>query len=53
VRAAADGPVELSLLPKDVFNQLLHGSPPTQEALKNVARTRLEENLNRNGDCAE
>jgi ABC-type lipoprotein export system ATPase subunit len=53
VRAAAEGPVELSLLPKEVFNQLLHSSPPTQEVIEGVAQTRLEENLTRNGDCRE
>jgi ABC-type lipoprotein export system ATPase subunit len=50
VRAANNGPVELSLLSKNGFQQLVDGSPPTQEMLSRVARTRREENLARNGD---
>ena len=53
VRAAAGGPVELSLLPKEIFHQLLRGSPSTQEVLEDVAHTRREENLTMNGDCGE
>jgi CRP-like cAMP-binding protein len=53
VRAATSGPVELSLLPKDIFYQLLATSPSTQEVLEDVAQTRWEENLTRNGDCGE
>jgi ABC-type lipoprotein export system ATPase subunit len=51
VRAAATGPVELSLLPKNGFQQLLRGSPPTQAMVAEVARIRLEENRAQNGDC--
>ena len=53
VRAAANGPVELSLLPKEDFVQLLSGSPPTREALESVARSRDEENRAQNECCEE
>ena len=53
VRASETGPVELSLLSKDVFHQLLRGSPPTQEMVAKVAEIRLEENLAQNGNCEE
>ncbi len=53
VRAAPTGPVELSLLPKDVFHQLLQESPPTQEMVATVAQIRFEENRAQNGDCEE
>ena len=53
VRAASTGPVELSLLSKNGFHQLLRRSPPTQEMVKRVAEMRLEENLAQNGDCEE
>ncbi len=52
-RAAPGEPVELALLPKEEFHQLLRGSPPTQDAVEKVARIRLEENLTQNGDCGE
>jgi ABC-type lipoprotein export system ATPase subunit len=52
-RAAPGGPVELALLSKEEFHQLLHGSPPTQNVIEKVARIRLEENLEQNGDCGE
>ena len=52
-RAAATGPVELSLLPKDGFHELLRGSPPTQEMVATVARMRLEENRAQNGNGEE
>jgi ABC-type lipoprotein export system ATPase subunit len=52
-RAAPTGPVELSLLPKDGFHQLLRGSPPTQEMVAQVAQMRLEENRAQNGNCEE
>jgi ABC-type lipoprotein export system ATPase subunit len=51
-RAAATGPVELSLLPKDGFQRLLGGSPSTREMVARVAQMRRDENLARNGDCA-
>jgi ABC-type lipoprotein export system ATPase subunit len=50
VRSAVTGPVELSLLPKEGFCQLLRGSPPTQEMVTEVARLRLAENRSQNGD---
>ena len=53
VRAAATGPVELSLLPKDGFHQLLRGSPPTREMMAKVARMRTQENRTQNGNGAE
>jgi len=52
-RAAATGPVELSLLPKEGFHQLLRGSPPTQEMVSTVAKFRLQENQARNGSVQE
>jgi ABC-type lipoprotein export system ATPase subunit len=52
-RAAALGPVELSLLPKDSFQQLLGGSPATREMVAQVAQKRLTENRAQNGDCEE
>jgi len=51
VRAAYSGPVELSLLPKESFEDLLNRSPSTQEVVEKVAKKRLEENLAQNGDC--
>ena len=51
VRAAPSGPVELSLLPKDGFRNLLRGSPSTGEMVTQVARMRLAENQAQNGDC--
>jgi ABC-type lipoprotein export system ATPase subunit len=53
VRAAATGPVELSILSKNGFQQLLGGSPPTREMIAQVARKRLAENRARNGSCEE
>ncbi|MCK4898054.1 MAG: hypothetical protein KAS38_04725 [Anaerolineales bacterium] len=53
VDAAAEGSVKLSLLPREVFYQLLRGSPPTHKVLENAAQTHLEGNLTRNGDCGE
>lgn len=53
VRASSEMPVSLSLIPKEDFNQLLSGSPPTLDMVKNVAQTRLEENLAQNGGCDE
>jgi ABC-type lipoprotein export system ATPase subunit len=45
VRASMTGPVELALLDKQQFTQLLNGSPTTERVLAEVAQTRLEENL--------
>jgi ABC-type lipoprotein export system ATPase subunit len=53
VRAAHTGPVELSLLPKESFEEILHSSPSTQEVVEKVAKKRLEENLAQNGDCEQ
>jgi ABC-type lipoprotein export system ATPase subunit len=53
VRAAATGPVELSLIPKDGFHQLLRGAPSTQEMVNKVAEMRLEENRAQGGSCEE
>jgi energy-coupling factor transporter ATP-binding protein EcfA2 len=47
VRAASDRSVELALLPKEEFINLLDNSRPTQEVLKQVAQARLSENKNR------
>ena len=51
VCAAPGGPLELALIPKDLFIQLLDGSPATQRSISAVAQSRLEENLAHNGDC--
>jgi ABC-type lipoprotein export system ATPase subunit len=52
-RAAASGPVELSLLPRNDLIQLLQESPTTQEMLSAVAQMRFDENRARNGNCEE
>ena len=52
-RAAATGPVELSLLPKNGFQQLLGGSAPTREMVEKVARMRRDENRALNGNCED
>jgi len=43
VRAAPDGPVELLVLSRTDFNQMLDESPLTQEAISNVVQDRLQE----------
>jgi CRP-like cAMP-binding protein len=53
VRAAKNGPVELALLEREQFAQLLRGSPPTEQALAEVAQARLEENLSQSEGCRE
>ena len=53
VRAAGRGPVELSLLSKNGFQQLLADSSPTREAVARVAEMRRRENLAQNGECEE
>jgi putative ABC transport system ATP-binding protein len=53
VRAAATGPVELSLIPKDDFHRLLQQSPSTHEMVEKVAQIRFEENQAQNGNCGE
>jgi CRP-like cAMP-binding protein len=52
-RASATGPVEVSLLPKNGFQELLGGSPASREMLDRVAQKRLAENRARNGNCEE
>ncbi len=44
IRAAADGPVELAALHRDLFVNLLHDSPLTEEAIGRIVQARLEEN---------
>jgi len=51
VQAADAGALELALIPRDLFQRLLEGSPATGQALSEIAHDRLEENLSRNGDC--
>ncbi len=51
VRSAPGGALELALISKDLFIQLLDGSPATQHSISAVAQSRLEENLAHNGDC--
>ena len=45
VRAAEDKPVTVSVLPKELFCDLLGQSPPLAEELKRVAETRYQENI--------
>jgi CRP-like cAMP-binding protein len=52
-RAAPGESVELALLPWEIFQQLLRGSPPTEEALTRVAQDRLAENQSRNEGCID
>lgn len=52
-RAASDRSVEVALLPREIFDHLLRGSPPTEEALIRVAQDRRAENLSRSEGCAE
>jgi len=52
-RAAASGPVELALLDKEDFVDLLNSSAPTERAMTDVAQVRLRENRARDKDCAE
>jgi ABC-type lipoprotein export system ATPase subunit len=44
IRAASDGPVELTALPREGFNLLLENSSLTGEALGKIVQFRLEEN---------
>jgi len=43
VRAAAEGPVELLILSRSDFNQMLDESPLTQDAISKVVQERLKE----------
>ena len=52
-RAASDRSVEVALLPREIFHQLLRTSPSTEEALIRVAQDRLAENQSRSEGCAE
>jgi len=47
---AAQGGVEVALLPKATFYELIDGSPLTRNNLQNVAATRLAENNRRKSD---
>jgi CRP-like cAMP-binding protein len=49
VRAALDGPVEVALLERENFLQLVQGSPPTKANLDRVAQVRLEHNITQAG----
>ncbi len=53
VRAAPDGAVEVALLDRGDFLQLVNGSPPTKTSLDRVAQARLEENIAKGGGCEE
>jgi len=52
-RAAESGPVELALLDKEDFTDLLNNSVPTERAITAVAQDRLRENRARDKDCTE
>jgi ABC-type lipoprotein export system ATPase subunit len=43
--AAADRPVELAVIPRDLFTELIAGSHATEEAIVEVVQERLAENL--------
>jgi ABC-type lipoprotein export system ATPase subunit len=49
VRGARDG-AELALLPKDIFYELIDGSPLTRNAIDQIAATRFAENRRRKTD---
>ena len=53
VRAGEKAPVELALLEREQFTQLLRGSPPMERAIGEVAQARLEENLAKSEGCGE
>lgn len=44
VRASGDGPVEVLVLPRDAFLNLLKQSPITEETIGKIVQRRLEEN---------
>jgi CRP-like cAMP-binding protein len=44
IRAASSGPVELLVLPRAAFKQLLSESPLTEESIGKLVQIRLEEN---------
>ncbi len=52
-RAAVGGPVELALLDKGDFVDLLNSSSSTERAITDVAQVRMRENRTRGKDCAE
>ncbi|MCP4360213.1 MAG: cyclic nucleotide-binding domain-containing protein [Chloroflexi bacterium] len=45
VHAAEGQPVELALLPKNLFHKLIEQSPPTEAEIQHVAEARQAENL--------
>ncbi len=47
---AADHGAELALLPKELFYELIDGSPLTRHAIHEIAATRLAENRRRKTD---
>jgi ABC-type lipoprotein export system ATPase subunit len=49
VQGASDG-AELALLPKELFYELIDGSPLTRHAIHEIAETRLAENKRRKSD---
>jgi CRP-like cAMP-binding protein len=52
VRAVAEGPVELAILPKEEFLRLIAASTSTRQALGEVAQSRFAENRSaRERDC--
>jgi len=51
-RAAAGGPVELALLDRDAFSDLLSSSASTERAMTDIAQDRLRENRTSDKDCA-
>lgn len=51
VCASPGGQLELALIPKDSFLQLLDGSPATERSISALAQYRLDENLAHNGKC--
>jgi ABC-type lipoprotein export system ATPase subunit len=49
VRASEEGPVRLAVLPHKEFNEMLKGSPLTEEALCKIVKARLEQNRSASG----
>ena len=52
-RAAGDEPVELAVLSKEVFKQLLRSSSPMEAAIDKEVNIRYQENLAQRGECED
>jgi CRP-like cAMP-binding protein len=45
--AAGDKPIELAMIPRDLFMDLISGSPAAEETIEEVVQERLAENIAR------